>query len=105
MCNRSGGLIARAIEEEGIPTVLVMMDKEMAEKVPPPRVAHVRFPFGRPLGEPGNADQHRVVIEDALRVLEMATEPGTVVTLPYRWRREDYAHIRQERAAYAPSRP
>ncbi|MBI4200378.1 MAG: hypothetical protein HY535_07900 [Chloroflexi bacterium] len=97
MCNRSGGLIARAIEEEGIPTVIAMMYKEMAEKVRPPRVAFVRFPFGRPLGEPGKPDQHRVVIEDALRILETATGP-TIVALPYRWRREDYARIRRDRA-------
>jgi len=86
------------IEQVGIPTVDVMMYGEMAAKVKPPRVAHVRFPFGRPLGEPGNADQQRVIIEDALRILETATEPGTVVSLPYRWRREDYALIRRQRA-------
>ena len=99
MCNRSGGLIARAIEKVGIPTVLVMMYKERAERTRPPRVAHVRFPFGRPLGEPNNPDQHRVIIEDALRVLETATEPGTIVELPYRWRREDYGRILAERGA------
>ena len=38
MCNRSGGLIARAIEQEGISTILVMMYKEMAEKVAPGRL-------------------------------------------------------------------
>ena len=99
MCNRSGGLIARAIEAEGIPTVLIMMYKEMAEKIHPPRVAHVRFPFGRPMGEPNNADQHRVILEDALNVLETAGEAGTVVSLPYRWRREDYKRIRADRDA------
>ena len=62
------------------------------------RVAAVRFPFGRPMGEPSNADQHRVIAEDALHILETATEPGTLVSLPYRWRREDYARIRQERS-------
>ena len=61
-------------------------------------MAHVKFPFGRPMGEPNNPDQHRVVAEDALRILETATEPGVVVTLPYRWRREDYARIREERS-------
>ena len=91
--------MARAIEEAGISTVLVMMYKEMAEKVRPPRAAYVRFPFGRPMGEPNNPDQHRVVIEDALRILETATEPGSVVSLPYRWRREDYAFIRRQRAS------
>ena len=98
MCNRSGGLIARAIEDEGIPTVSIMMYKEMAEKIRPPRVVHVRFPFGRPMGEPNNRDQQRVIVEDALSVLETAKEPGTVTSLPYRWRREDYTKIRTERA-------
>ena len=79
--------------------MVVMMYKGIADKVHPPRVAHVRFPFGRPMGEPNNPDQHRVIIEDALHVLETATEPGTIVTLPYRWRREDYAKIRMERGA------
>lgn len=79
--------------------MLVMMYKEMAEKIHPPRVAHVRFPFGRPMGEPNNADQHRVILEDALSVLETVGEAGTVVSLPYRWRREDYKRIREERAS------
>ena len=76
-----------------------MMHRAMAEKIRPPRVAHVKFPFGRPLGEPNNPDQHRVIIEDALHILETATDPGSVVELPYRWRREDYARIRAERVA------
>ena len=81
----------------GIPTVVVMMFKETEELIRPPRVVHVRFPFGRPLGEPGNADQQRVIIEDALEALVNATTPGTVVELPYNWRREDYAAIRRGR--------
>lgn len=91
------GLVARAIEAEGIPTVIVMMYEQVARTVRPPRVAYVRFPFGQPLGEPGNAHQQRVVVEDALRLLVTAREPGTVQRLPYRWRREDYARIRRER--------
>ena len=74
-----------------------MMYKQVADAVKPPRVAYVRFPFGQPIGECGNVDQHRVVIEDALRLLITATEPGTVEPLPYRWRREDYAAIRAGR--------
>ena len=50
------------------------------------------------MGEPNNADQHRVILEDALNVLETAGEAGTVVSLPYRWRREDYERIRADRA-------
>ena len=74
-----------------------MMYRQVADALKPPRVAYVRFPFGQPLGEPGNADQQRVIIEDALQLLNTATEPGNVVPLPYRWRREDYTAIRRER--------
>ncbi len=89
--------MARAIEAEGIPTVIAMMYKQVADALRPPRVAYVRFPFGQPLGEPHNADQHRVITEDALHLLLTATEPGTIKELPYRWRREDYGKIRRER--------
>ena len=74
-----------------------MMYKQVADAVRAPRVAYVRFPFGQPLGQPGYADQHRVIVEDALRLLTTATEPGTVESLSYRWRREDYAAIRAGR--------
>ena len=89
--------MARAIEASGIPTVIAMMYRQVADALRPPRVAYVRFPFGQPLGEPGNADQHRVIIEDALHLLQTATEPGTIEALPYRWRREDYAAVRRQR--------
>jgi hypothetical protein len=50
------------------------------------------------MGEPGNADQSRVLLEDALSLPETETEPGAIVHLPYRWRREDYAQIRRDHA-------
>jgi hypothetical protein len=82
----------------GIPTVITMMYKQVVDALRPPRVAYARFPFGQPLGEPDNADQQRVIVEDALALLTTATEPGIVEELPYRWRREDYAKIRKERS-------
>ena len=91
--------MARAIEAEGIPTVVVMMYRQVADAIGAPRTAYVRFPFGQPLGEAGNADQHRVIIEDALKLLVDASEPGIVEPLPYRWRREDYAAIRASRGS------
>lgn len=93
-------MVARAIESVGIPTVLVMMYKQVADALPSPRVCYVRFPFGVPLGEPGNSDQQRVIVEDALHLILHATEPGTLQEMPYRWRREDYARIRSDRVNY-----
>ena len=74
------------------------MFKELAERSKPPRTLHVRFPFGRPFGEPGNYDAHRVILEDALEILESASSPGVIVSAPYLWRREDYGSILKERA-------
>ena len=91
--------MARAIEAEGIPTVIVMMYRQVADALKAPRTAYVRFPFGQPLGEAGNADQQRVVIEDALRLLVTASKPGIVHPLPYRWRHEDFAAIRAGRGS------
>ena len=77
--------------------MIAMMYRQVVDALRPPRVAYACFPFGQPLGEPGNVDQQRVFIEDALELLTTATEPGTIEALPYRWRREDYAKIRRER--------
>lgn len=93
------GVIARALESRGISTVSVMVFREVAELTKPPRALHARFPFGRPLGEPGNADQQRVMIQDSLNLLMGAREPGTLLSLPYRWRREDFSAILKQRSA------
>lgn len=98
-------MVARAIEAVGIPTVITMMYKQVADALQPPRVAYVRYPFGQPLGVPGNADQQRVIVEDSLSVLLRATAPGTLEELPYRWRREDYADIRRQRGNILSAEP
>jgi hypothetical protein len=80
-----------------VPTVVVMVDRRKAATMAVPRGLVLRFPFGRPFGAPGNADQQRVVLEDALTLLSSAQEPGEIRTMPYRWRREDYGRILAER--------
>jgi len=52
----------------------------------PPRTAFVQFPFGSPVGEPGNIEQQHAVITDALQFLATAEEPGAILDLPYKWR-------------------
>ena len=39
----------------------------------------LEFPFGHPLGLPGHQDMQTMVIKDALKVLEQAIEPNTIV--------------------------
>ncbi len=81
------GLIARVLEEAGIATVCIIMRREVAENVKPPRALFVKFPFGAPLGPADDTETQRGVILEALSVLANATEPGMIVASPRAWKR------------------
>jgi hypothetical protein len=87
------GLIQRAIEAQGIPTIGVSIVRQYTEKVKPPRTVFLRWPFGHPFGEPFNIAQQRVVLAEALRALNAIRKPGTIIDLPYKWKREKYEGI------------
>jgi len=84
------GLIQREIEKRGIATVGISIVRDYTEKVRPPRSVFLRWPFGHPLGEPGNVLQQRVVLLRTLRALEDISRPGEIIDLPFAWRRHDY---------------
>jgi len=89
MCHRSVGLVQGAVERAGISTVSVTMRPEITANMAVSRAAFVRFPLGNPFGEPHRPDQHHLVLAALLDLLETATEPDTIVELPFRWRRWD----------------
>lgn len=89
------GLIQREIEKVGIATVGISIVREFTEKVQPPRTVYLRWPFGHPVGEPGNTLQQRTIVLEALNALYQIKEPGTIIDLPYRWRREKYTENQQ----------
>jgi hypothetical protein len=78
------GLVARKIEEVGIPTVTLNMIWVYQALVGMPRVAAIEHPFGRPFGEVDDAKGQRAVLEAALAVAT-ASSPGHVEHLPFRW--------------------
>jgi D-proline reductase (dithiol) PrdB len=84
------GLIARAIEAAGIPTVSISITRDLTAAVGVPRALFLKWPLGHPLGEPGHAAQQRTVIFDALQLLLEAKTPGVIAEPGYRWRRETY---------------
>ncbi len=90
MCNRSGGLIQRVLEAEGISSVGVSIERKFTEEIKPPRSIYLKWPYGHPLGEPGNVKQQRAVMNKAFELLETATQPGVIDDIPFRWRREKY---------------
>ena len=78
MCTQSVGLVAAALEREGIATVCIALVRHVAERVRPPRALAVPFRFGAPLGETNTADEQRAVLRAALRLLE---HPGPAPVL------------------------
>jgi len=84
------GLIARVIEEHGIPTVGISIVRQYTEKVKPPRTIYLNWPYGHPFGEPFHVDQQRSVLLKAIEALYEITDPGTIIDIPWRWKREKY---------------
>jgi hypothetical protein len=80
MCNQAVGLIAAELERRGITTVCIVLLREVAEKVRPPRALFVPFRHGYPLGLPNDAATQRAVIEGALRVAERDGDPPILAT-------------------------
>jgi D-proline reductase (dithiol) PrdB len=93
MCNRAVSLIARVVESYGISTVALSLNRGLSEKIGAPRTLYLRYPYGAPLGEPGNVDQQRVILKEMFAALDTITEPGTIIDLPYRWRRGTFVPV------------
>ena len=68
------GLVCEAIEERGIPTVTLAMERGVAA----PRVAFVPFPYNLPMGEPGDREGHGRVARAALRLVQNLEGPAEV---------------------------
>ena len=81
------GLIQREIEKAGIPTAGISIVRRFTEETKAPRAVFLKWPMGHPLGEPGRDKQQITVLKKALETLETIKEPGTIIDLPYRWRR------------------
>jgi hypothetical protein len=78
--------MARVFEGHGIPTVCLMSRLDLAEIIKAPRTLVCHFPYGAPLGVPGDANMQAGVIQEALNLFTESKEPGTIRESQYRWR-------------------
>lgn len=80
----SVGHVARAVEEAGIPTVVVLVQAfaHVGDRMSLPRTVVTRHPMGRPMGPAGDAARQRTVLDTALDLAERATAGGSVVEVP-----------------------
>jgi len=82
------GLAARFLEEKGFSTIVLTPMPEFHRAVGIPRSAAIGYPFGRLLGQVGDAHGQAQVLLSTLRVLEEAQEPGEIWHLPFTWPEE-----------------
>ena len=63
-------LVARYLERNGIPTVVMGAAKDIVEWVGVPRFLFSDFPLGNSCGKPHEPDTQRFTLDLALKVLE-----------------------------------
>ena len=81
-------LVARHLEADGIPTVIMGCAKDIVEHCGVPRFLFSDFPLGNSAGRPSDVESQTLTLELALRVLETAPAARTTVQSPLRWRDE-----------------
>ena len=85
VCHQTISLVARHLEANGIPTVVMGCAKDIVEHAGVARFLFSDFPLGNSAGKPHDPESQRLTLELALRVLESAPGPHTTVQNPLRW--------------------
>jgi hypothetical protein len=78
-------LVARHLEANGIPTVIMGCARDIVEQAGVPRFLFSDFPLGNSAGRPNDPDSQAFTMALALEVLESAPGPRTTVQSPLRW--------------------
>ena len=76
MCHQSVSLVARGLEQTGIPTMTLAVDKAVVESVRPPRAALYQGKYGSVSGQPNFPEHQRRILDEALRLIEPMDQPG-----------------------------
>jgi len=78
-------VLARLFEAAGFSTVVLTMMPALATALGCPRTVGIEYPFGHPLGLPGDVAGQTAVLRETLRFLATAAAPGALLELPYAW--------------------
>lgn len=75
LCHQTLGLVARAIEQTGIPTMMIAVERQIADKVRPPRTAFYDGEFGCVAGKPNWKEYQLRVLDESIRWIETLDQP------------------------------
>jgi glycine/betaine/sarcosine/D-proline reductase family selenoprotein B len=100
VCHQTSTLVARHLEANGIPTVVMGCAKDIVEHAAAPRFLFSDFPLGNSAGKPHDAASQDRTLALALRLLEAAPGPQTTQQSPLRWNADglwklDYLNLEQ----------
>jgi hypothetical protein len=95
-------LVARHLEENEIPTVVVGSARDIVEECGVARFLFTDFPLGNPFGKPWDEEMQSAIMGMALELLQSAWQPRTTVQAPFIWSEDDtwrnvFMHVSEER--------
>ncbi|HUP06942.1 MAG TPA: reductase [Caldimonas sp.] len=98
VCHQTLALAARALEANGIATVVMGCAKDIVERVGVARFLFSDFPLGNAAGRPHDTASQDATLALALDLLECAPAPRTTVQSPLTWASDpswklDYANV------------
>ena len=82
-------LVARHLEENKIPTVVVGSARDVVEECGVARFLFTDFPLGNPCGKPWDKKMQRSIMNMALELLQSAWQPRTTVQAPFIWSEDE----------------
>lgn len=77
LCHQTLGIIARAVEASGIPTMMISVDTKITDKVRPPRTAYYAGQIGAVAGKPNFREYQLRILDEAIRWTETFDQPAS----------------------------
>ena len=75
----------RAIEEAGIPTIIIAALPPVVRQTGTPRAVAPLVPMGANAGEPNNKEMQMHILRDTLEQLIAIPSAGKIIQLPYEY--------------------
>ena len=100
VCHQTSTLVARHLETNLIPTIVMGCARDIVEHAAAPRFLFSDFPLGNSAGRPHDIASQDRTVGLALDLLEGATGPQTTMQSPLRWNDDgkwklDYLNVEQ----------
>ncbi len=100
VCHQTSALVARHLELNRIPTVVMGCARDIVEHAAVARFLFSDFPLGNSAGKPHDVESQDQTLRLALDLLQAATGPMTTMQSPLRWNADgewklDYLNLEQ----------